>query len=302
MDHSRRARCGKAAGSLPHAEHGGSWMLREAKGEDLIYAVGGCGGTCVLSYPGGRLVGTLDVGGYAFEDGDCSDKAGNVFITHEATIYEYRHGDSSPIATLGLPGNDAKGCAVDPVTGNLAAVFVGTDADVAIFNHAQGSPSLYVSHLESSDCGYDPSGDLFVDGYDGGQPGLSDLAYGSPGFIELAISYSVGSPGQVQWDGKYMTYESGSPGAAKVSRLSISKSAATVVGTTLLKSILNGAEASWIYDKVILVPYSNRATRVNKIGIWKYPRGGKSIDVLQKFGDPKAVIMSAVTLSVAPSH
>ena len=43
-------------------------MLPEAKNEDLIYATGGCGGVCVLSSPGGKLIGSLSIGGNV--DGD----------------------------------------------------------------------------------------------------------------------------------------------------------------------------------------------------------------------------------------
>ncbi|MGA8796317.1 MAG: hypothetical protein WB526_04520 [Candidatus Cybelea sp.] len=56
---------------------GKSWMLAEAKHEDLLYAsVTGCGGTCVYSYPNGKLVGTLDVDGGLL----CSDGSGDVFV------------------------------------------------------------------------------------------------------------------------------------------------------------------------------------------------------------------------------
>src|ERR1700688_4758776 len=85
----------------------------------LIYATGGCGGTCILSYPQGKLVGSFST----FGGGVCSDAQGNVFLTHNGTVYEFAHGGTTPIATLSLPGNSAVGCSVDPVTGNLAVVF-----------------------------------------------------------------------------------------------------------------------------------------------------------------------------------
>ena len=196
---------------------------------DLVYATGACGGTCVFSYPGGKLVGTLGAGGngaYA-----CSDSAGNVFITHESTVTEYAHGATSPSQTLSLSGGLATGCSVDPTTGNLAVVFEGSGGDVAIFPHAQGTPSLYNSHIESLFCGYDNAGNLFVNGYDGQQFALSELPIGSGTFSELALDQSVGGPPvQIQWDGKHMTWESGQP--VKLSRLSISGSTASIVSRT----------------------------------------------------------------------
>ena len=128
-----------APGAMPqtpaiaaHADRGGSWMLPEAKSEDLLYASGGCGGVCVLSYPDGKLVGTLSISGEL--GGNCSDAAGNVFITDDYQVLEYSHGGTSPIATLSVPGTMAQACAIDSVTGNLAAAH---------------SDSVYASPIES---------------------------------------------------------------------------------------------------------------------------------------------------------
>ncbi|MFZ1017201.1 MAG: hypothetical protein WAN39_04930, partial [Candidatus Cybelea sp.] len=107
----------QTSGIATHAARGKSWMLPEAKTEDLIYAVGGCGGTCVLSYPKGRLVGELTgVEGLA----DCSDTKGNVFISEATKVAEFAHGGTSPIATYGVAHTPAFGCSVDPESGNLA--------------------------------------------------------------------------------------------------------------------------------------------------------------------------------------
>ena len=53
----------------------GNTTLQAARG-DLLYVAGGCGGTCVLSYPAGKVVGSLPVAGV----GLCSDKRGNIFL------------------------------------------------------------------------------------------------------------------------------------------------------------------------------------------------------------------------------
>jgi hypothetical protein len=81
------AGCGgssQSAGTIPQGssavretvQHGKSWMLPEAKGEDLIYAVGGCGGSCIISYPKGKFVGAIS--GYWGNglSADCSDDNG----------------------------------------------------------------------------------------------------------------------------------------------------------------------------------------------------------------------------------
>ena len=115
-----------ASGAMPqsraiatHAVRSGSWMLPEAKSEDLLYATGGCLGICVFSYPRGKIIGSLATIGQSV----CADGSGNVFITQNQHVIEYAHGGTSPIATLTLPGLDGWGCSVDPTTGNLGSFF-----------------------------------------------------------------------------------------------------------------------------------------------------------------------------------
>ncbi len=71
-----------APGAMPQsratttqARHGKSWMLPEAKRENLIYTVSNP--RAVLSYDTGKLVGTI-VSSYDYE-GVCADESGNVF-------------------------------------------------------------------------------------------------------------------------------------------------------------------------------------------------------------------------------
>ncbi len=109
----------RTALGAPNPERAKSWMLPEAKSEDLLY-IANVYTITVYSYPKGKLVGT-------FKDfykpyGECVDKNGDVYITDStfAKIYEYAHGGTKPIHTLKDPGYEPYGCAVDPTTGNLA--------------------------------------------------------------------------------------------------------------------------------------------------------------------------------------
>lgn len=104
--------------SLKHATHGNSWIQPHSTSGDLLYATGGCGGTCVLSYPGLKLVGELSDGGSAI----CADSRGNVFLPKDTEVVEFAHGGASPVTTLTFPGYLAVGCSVDPTTNNLAVV------------------------------------------------------------------------------------------------------------------------------------------------------------------------------------
>jgi hypothetical protein len=293
-----------AAGAMPqtsantaHADRGKSWMLPEAKSSDLIYATGGCGGTCVLAYPDGKLVGALNTGGYFFS-ADCSDNVGDVFITDLDSVIEYAHGGTVPIATLNLPGSDARTCSVDPSTGNLAVVFQGSGSNIAIFPDAQGNPELYNSEIDSSFCGYDRSGNLFVDGYEGQSLGFSELALGSGEFEKLSISgHAALPPAQVQWDGHYITYESVDKNDTTVSELLISGSTATVVGVAHFNTYRNAA-LSWIFGNRIFIPFGGHQFMGRAIGVWRYPKGGKHIQEMKDFTQNKTLQLTAATLSV----
>ncbi len=94
-----------APGAMPqtsaiatHARSGKSWMLPEAKSEDLLY-VSTFYGVYVFKSPSGSLVGNLDVPG---PGGLCSNRAGNIFVTApgDYEAFEYAHGGASPIAAF----------------------------------------------------------------------------------------------------------------------------------------------------------------------------------------------------------
>jgi len=75
-----------APGAMPqtsalatHADRGKSWMLPEAKADDLLY-ISNVYTVTVYSYPKGKHVGTLK--GFYEPFGECSDSAGNVFIAN----------------------------------------------------------------------------------------------------------------------------------------------------------------------------------------------------------------------------
>jgi hypothetical protein len=72
-----------APGAMPetsaiaaHVERDGSWMLPEAKSEDLLY-VSEYSDVLIFTYPGGKQVG--DLKGFTSAAGECVDSKGNVF-------------------------------------------------------------------------------------------------------------------------------------------------------------------------------------------------------------------------------
>jgi hypothetical protein len=266
----------------------------------LIYATGGCGGTCVLSYPQGKVVGALSTSA----SGVCADSSGNIFIPEYNQVLEYAHGGTSPIATLSLPGNNSRGCAVDPTTGNLAVVVYGTSVSaVAIFSGARGQPSVYAPNISPTYCSYDDAGNLFVDGFANQAPGLSELPAGGSIFSGLSVPGPVGDPGQIQWDGAYLTWASdyrASTSGETVSRLAIYGSQATIVGTTHLLGIDRFAYQSWIYGNRIIIPYSNHGRSSKTIGIWRYPKGGMETKRIRDFPKKGGLRFQGLAVSVAP--
>ena len=121
-----------APGAMPqtsalatHADRGKSWMLPEAKSEDLLY-VTNYSHVSVYTYPKGKLVGILN--GFGSSVGECVDGKGDVFVTNTLhlgripadRIVEYAHGGMKPIAELKTEHVGPVGCAFDPTTGDLA--------------------------------------------------------------------------------------------------------------------------------------------------------------------------------------
>lgn len=268
-----------------YAARGGSWMLPGASSDDLLYATGGCGGTCVLSYPDGTLVGSLNVNGV----GACVDTSENVYITYDSNIFEYAHGGTTPINTLSLPGSGAWGCAIDPSTGNLAVAFEGSNVSVAIFSKASGSPQTYKTPVGSYSCGYDDQGNLFVGGTYGEQAGLAELPLGASSFKNISVPAKLGDPGQVQWDGTYLSYEGVSKAEARMARLKISGAKGTIVSLTHYKVITGYAYLSTIYAGDVIIPYSRPSSRgfADRISAFKYPHGSRPLFTFKHIAQPK---------------
>ncbi len=269
-----------------------------SSGSALIYAAAD-GKSYVLTYPEGKLLGTISDGA----TDACSDSAGNVFLTVDSRVDEFIHGATTPSASLSVPGS-AFGCAIDSLTGNLAVNFERTSGnDIAVFQDASGNPTLYNSGISSAFSGYDTQGNLFVDGVGKSGIALAELPIGGSSFSSLAIASRIdGFPGTVQWDGTYLTLESGvgkqkgSGSPLRINRLSVSGSTVTVVSTSSFDGIRENAFASWIYKGSILIPYGNTTSAEPNIGYWKYPAGRKATTKLKQYAGKK-VRTNAVTIS-----
>jgi DNA-binding beta-propeller fold protein YncE len=233
------------------------------------------------TYPRGKFVGALT--GFDYPQGLCADSRGDVFIddanAHE--ILEYAHGGQTPIATLLDGTRDPEGCSVDPTTGNLAVTDNGPGS-VAIYRNARGKPKHYHEpnqyyHLSQYFfCGYDDAGNLFVDGVNySSSPTFkfAELPKGGKRLVNLVLDQSIGWPGGVQWDGRYLAV--GDANSGIVYQFRISKKHGTLEGTTPLEGS-SGVNQFWIAGPRIIGPNANGIN----VMLWKYPVGGSPIRVI----------------------
>ncbi len=305
-----------APGAIPQtsmiatqAGRGKSWMLPEAKSEDLLYAAATESDVVyVFAYTSHKLVGTLT--GLKAPLGVCADQIGNVWIVNAEigypSVVEYAHGGTSPIATLGGMGQYPNDCAVDPTTGNLAVSGWASPPSVAIYADAKGQPTVYNDNaaLYFYNCTYDSSGNLYVSGAGTGPAEflLAEMPTGSADFSRITIDKQIRWQSEIQWDGTYIAIaDSGRfSHSRRVYRVRVSDGIATVIGSfTLLGAAKDTLAQPWIGRGDIIFNHQGKKA---KLSIWKYPRGGKVVGSIHLSGGAGHgnVGGPGVVLSLAP--
>lgn len=267
-----------------HGRAGGSWMMAEAKNEDLLYVGGNNDQLTVYSYPKGKLVGVINNADFYLLSGECADAKGDVYVTSlgNEKIFEYPHGSKKLIRTLQATTNDPADCSVDPVTGDLAVTTLGfgSSGNVAIYPHGSGSPTTYTDPNVYSYffCGYDRNGNLFVDGQDYSLNfELTELPRGSGTFTTINLDQSLQFPGSVLWDGKYVAV--GDQNAQTVYEFAIAGSSGTLERSTPINGIRYD-DAFWVRSSRILV--ADGGGSYQSIVYFDYPAGGNSIKTITK--------------------
>jgi hypothetical protein len=288
-----------ATGAMPqilaigrHAD-GTSRVLAEAKSNTLLYLAAPGEGISVLSYPGGKLLQTLDT--YDWPQGLCSDHDGNVWVALplNLSVAEYAHGGSSPIATLADPREEPLGCAVDPRSGDLAVT--SALGSIQVYSHASGSAQSYKLYgVEMLNfCTYDDKGNLFADGEsDSGNFELIELPKGGSSLRKISIDATLSLYYAIQWYGKDLAVQAleGS-GEAVIDSVNINGSSGSVVGTTTLNVAGSpyGAQFTLFRSKVILPEGED-------VGVWKFPLGGDPIKTFAGIG--KQAIVGATVSAI----
>jgi hypothetical protein len=310
-----------APGAMPqsrtiaaHTDRSGSWMLPEAKGEDLLY-VSDAGSKVVdiYSYPKGVKVGQLT--GFAGPGGLCVNRAGDVFVTNrtisgDSNIIEFSHGDKSPIHTLHDPGMEPSGCAVSPMTGDLAVTNYcrvsasGCDGhgNILLYPNASGSPKRYVDRSVNAFyfCGYDNRGTLYADasGRRNGFFDLLKLPKGGHAFVDIQIDFDssgsgIANPGAVQWDGKLLAIGDEQVEFLKPLVYRVDPANGHVAATITLRRS-EFVQQFFIYDSVLLAPneFSKSGRLHGEIQFYNYPKGGAPTRIIDDGSQPAGAVVS----------
>lgn len=210
------------------------------------------------------------------------------WVVGNAEVTEYRV-EQKPVRTISVPGYNLSGCAMD-AKGDLAVgVLFGTGGGaVIIFKHARGKGIQYPSGLSRAYAlGYDGDGNLFADGMSSNYTfAFAELPKGQKQFHIITTSNTVGFPGSVQWDGKYLDVTDQDNNA--LYQYSVRGTVATLKGTVSLSGASDCAQ-TWIATGVVFCADAGN----NAAYVYPYPAGGPASAVLTGYFDLPLGIVAA---------
>jgi hypothetical protein len=254
----------------------------------------------VYDYATGDRVGKLT--GFHAPYGQCEDAKGDIWIANYngKTVVEYAHGGTTPLATLEA-GKQNQGCAIDPVTGNLAvASLADKQHAILIWKRARGMPTAY----SSESCfyvwvpAYDRSGNLYVESQQTDSTiDICALPRGSTTLAPVSSDLPIVYPANVMWDGEYLAFGDQEYDNTLYSGLYQAQEQASggvrLAGSTELRDMVcgySGVVAPFIVGTKN-TPRNHRQGRVvigenffcrNRLDFWAYPAGGPLTGTLQK--------------------
>jgi len=194
-------------------------------------------------------------------------------------ITEYEVPSNNVLKTIFLNYTFTSSCAMntsgDLAVGILLGNSYGAGGQVVIFKGATGSGKVYDTPLSKEYFnGYDPSGNLFADGFDANYNfTLVELPKGSKKFVTIKTSNSPGFPGSVQWDGRYVTVFD--QFTSQTYRYKVSGTTATLKNTIQFTGASDCAQ-TWIVKGLLYC-----ADAGNDAGeVFSYPAGGSPLATL----------------------
>lgn len=253
----------------------------------------------MIALPSGKLVGKLT--GFSAV-GVCLDQHGNVFVDNkaESQVRAYAHGARSAFRVLNDASWSPNACSVDPKTGNLAVCNIQrtqTEGSIAVYLNAKGAAHYYKYPGAANFwyCAYDGDGNLFADAISGsGSNIFLELPKGHdklrPLSLRPALTGDASSP--LFWDGKHLAIASTSSGAIYQYKIS--------GGTGFRGAVVRLDDANAVLGPFWITSNGNAQTlyapiagdRIESIGVYHYPAGGKP---LQNLYDPPLPFAAAVS-------
>jgi hypothetical protein len=193
------------------------------------------------------------------------------------------------LKTLSLSYKFTSSCAMntrgDLAVGVLVGNSYGAGGQVVIFKNAAGSGTVYNTPLtEEYFGGYDPSGNLFADGFSGSTFTLVELPKGSSNFVTIKTSNSPEFPGSVQWDGTYLTVFD--QYTSETYRYTVTGTTATLKNTIQFRGASDCAQ-TWIVKGLLYCGDAGNSAGV----VFKYPAGGSPVAMFTgNFDEPLGVV------------
>ena len=303
---------GQRANGLPLALNGrsgardtrSSWMSADAKRVALLYVSDeDTSDVYVYSISTDRLVGVLT--GFNGPRGICANKNHDIWITESGNskLLEYAHGGTHPIHVLYDPGQYPVACSVESASGELAATNIISAKDgpgsLSLYANANGLPTLVPAFSQTYIDGYDPDGNLFVNGWNNvGWSQFGEIVRGQDTVTKLTIAGgAIGNAGGIQYaDGSLALGDyQGISGHAAIYQVTVNGTTATITGTTELLHSRAVVAFFILGDQVFCLNDDDGPEHVEKdVTIYKYPAGGEPIKIIHNpaFSIPVGVAVS----------
>lgn len=291
--------CGYVSSQLPIVptaptvvpDRGSSWMSPDAaKVKRLLYISDAQSYDVYLySLPNLELKGRLT--GFNRPEGECSDAAGDVWITDTQAreILRYRHGGRKIQATLFDPLGFPVGCAIDRKTGDLAVTDLFNTSGpggVLIYRNASGTPRAYTNpgQYYYYFASYDDTSDLYASGKSAtGRYGLSMLAPRGRSMVSVLIKGPrIFVPGTVQWTGSSLLLGDQRCGFKKTSCLYeavVSKRSVRIIRRVPLNGSCDVVQVAFEKGRFAGGDDWRCGPGHSSADIWAYPRGGAPVRV-----------------------
>ncbi|MGB6520157.1 MAG: hypothetical protein WBE83_00135 [Candidatus Cybelea sp.] len=264
---------------------GSSWVRADAKTGSLLYVSDGSSSVYIYSYPQLKLTGTLK--GFSQPLGECVNKNGDVWIANFGAqeIDEYAHGSTKRMATLKTDADHTPyGCSVNSKTNDLAvSTWRGGSGPgyLSIYKQSKGTPKTYsdAAFVYAIFPGYDGKGNVFLDGVGSGSAfRYAELPSGKTKLVAVSLKQSIGYPGEVQFDGKYVAV------GDQIARAIYQTTGGKVNGTTTLggSGTLFGY---FIAGKTVF------GVDAYGLGVYNYPGGGSATNSIT-IAHPFSVVLS----------